>query len=378
MTTPVPAFPVPSFPDLQTQIAADLAGVPGLDKTLRVGVVPVMNLLLSKLNAGEYAYLAGLVNRALIPTLMQAPYLDAFCAGVGLTRKGAATAAGNVIFSGAPGIPISAGTQMQDSTGTNIFEVSTTVEIASGQTTVSVPVAAITGGAAGNLAADAPMTLLTAIAGINAIGYVDGNGLSGGFDQETDAQLQERLGERLGSTPQGGAASDFVAWAKQVAGVTRAWVYPLQNGPGTVSVAFMMDGRPDPVPLAADVTDVQAVLDNPAIVPVVGTYSAVALSALAQAVTVAGLAVQPGYTLATVQANIAIAIAALNYTTTPGGYGWDGALQNYATGGTLYLEQVSGAISNAAGVKSFDLTAPTADMTAPFGQIMQLDAPSFT
>src|SRR6185437_4857126 len=41
--------------------------------------------------------------------------------------------------------------------------------------------------------------------------------------------------------PVGGAIADYVKWALAVAGVTRAWVVPLEGGAGTTSVYFMMD-----------------------------------------------------------------------------------------------------------------------------------------
>jgi hypothetical protein len=39
----------------------------------------------------------------------------------------------------------------------------------------------------------------------------------------------------------GGDGEDYVAWALQVPGVTRAWSAPLEMGMGTVTVRFMMD-----------------------------------------------------------------------------------------------------------------------------------------
>ncbi len=375
MTTQVPVFPVPALADLQTQILADLASVPGLDQTLGVGVTPVLALLLAKLAAGEYAYLAQLPNRALIPTLMAFPYLDVYCQPFGLTREPATAASGNVILTGAPGIPIPAGVQMQDSTGTVTLQTMAAAQIAPGAQSVAVPVQSITTGMAANLLPNAPVTLLTAIAGILATGAVDGNGLSGGADQESDAALQARLAERLGSPPQGGAVMDFVAWAKQVGGVTRVWVYPTQNGPGTATLAFMMDGRANPVPLAADVANVQAAINAAA--PVVGDYIVLSIQAQAVPVAVHGLTAANGYTLAQVQAGVSAAIAALNYLTTPGGYGWDGQAQNFLSGGTLYLEQIYAAIANTPGVAAFDLAAPAADITVNYGYIVQLGAPSF-
>jgi uncharacterized phage protein gp47/JayE len=334
----------------------------------------VLKRVLAKLAAAEFLYLAGFPNRCLIPTLMVAPYLDVFCAGVGLTREQATFAAGMVQFAGSNGITLPTGAQMQDSTGDVILQ-STSAETVSGLV-VNVPVVALTGGTAGNLATGAPVTLLVGVAGINATGTVSSPGLSGGANQETDAALQVRLGARLSNPPQGGANADYVAWAKEVAGVTRVWVYPATPYPGWVSATFMMDARANPVPLTADVNNVQTVVAG--LDPSVATFLAFACTPLNEPVTIASLTAASGFTLTQAQTAATAAIAALNYTTTPGGSGYDGQQQLVVTGGTLKYEQISAAIANAAGVGTFDLTAPSGDVTAGYGQIVQLEAPTFT
>ena len=70
------SFPVSTYENLVAQIAADFTGLPGSDVTLRAGVIPVLTKIFAKLSAAELLYLAALPNRALIPTRMQAPYLD--------------------------------------------------------------------------------------------------------------------------------------------------------------------------------------------------------------------------------------------------------------------------------------------------------------
>lgn len=67
----------------------------------------------------------------------------------------------------------------------------------------------------------------------------------------------------------GGADYDYVAWTKEVPGVTRAWAAPLEMGIGTVTVRFMMDdlrADVDPLidgfPLTEDVAIVKSYLDS--------------------------------------------------------------------------------------------------------------------
>ena len=47
--------------------------------------------------------------------------------------------------------------------------------------------------------------------------------------------------ESYGAPPHGGNSSDYVTWALEVPGVTRAWVPPVPLIPGAVTVFFMMD-----------------------------------------------------------------------------------------------------------------------------------------
>jgi uncharacterized phage protein gp47/JayE len=353
-------FPVSTFADLDAQIAADLAGIAGNAPVLPFGVLPVLQKVLAKLSAAELAYLAALPDRALMPDSVQGNYLDRWAGLVGLKRLPAAPSSGYVQFvsSGLIGLP--GGTQLQDETATIIVQTVGSTILPAGNTNIGVQ--SITPAAAANLPAGSVLTLLVGIAGVQATAIVQAPGLAGGADAESDAALQVRLHNRLSNPPQGGSLADYQAWAQTVNGVTRVFVYPLQLGPGTVSVTFMMDGRANPVPLAADVANVQAAIN--ALAPVVGITTVFAPSPLVTAVIVASLAVQTGTTLATAQANVAAALAALNYITIPGGI--------------LFREQVYQAIANAPGVASFDLTAPAADVTTSFGQIVQLSAPTFT
>jgi uncharacterized phage protein gp47/JayE len=71
--------------------------------------------------------------------------------------------------------------------------------------------------------------------------------------------------QRIQQPPMGGDQDDYVQWALQVPGVTRAWCYPQEMGIGTCTVRFMMDDlRADNggFPLPSDIDTVQAYLDT--------------------------------------------------------------------------------------------------------------------
>ena len=107
--------------------------------------------------------------------------------------------------------------------------------------------------------------------------------------------------------------NDYVQWATGVAGVTRAWCFPLNRGPGTVDVAFVMDARADFIPLPADVAAVQAAID--AVKPVTADCIVFALATDAIAVTIHNLVPNTPVT----QAAVLASLGALFATTTPGG-----------------------------------------------------------
>lgn len=103
----------------------------------------------------------------------------------------------------------------------------------------SVMIRAIDSGSEGNRDAGTLLSLVIAQSGI--VPEAEVVSLVGGASEESDDELRARVLERIQEPPMGGAKHDYVAWAKQVPGVTRAWCAPLEMGIGTVTVRFMMD-----------------------------------------------------------------------------------------------------------------------------------------
>src|SRR5262249_34671036 len=128
---------------------------------------------------------------------------------------------------------------------------------------VDVPVRALDPGTVGNVDAGEFLSVSTTIAGVDANAEVVS--LAGGTDTENDDDLRIRVLERIRQPPQGGAAHDYVRWAKAVPGVTRAWVSPNEMGIGTVTVRVMIDdvrADNDGFPHEADIAPVTAYIDT--------------------------------------------------------------------------------------------------------------------
>jgi uncharacterized phage protein gp47/JayE len=346
---------IPSRPDLQTQILADMqARIPGADTSLRRSTIRVLAYVWAGSLWLVYRFIAWLAKQLFIDSAETA-YLERRLAPYGIVREGATFAAGLAIFTGTATILVPLGTQVQTSDGTILFATQADATI-DGTGTVTVAIEALIAGAAGNVPGGAALALTTAISGVQPTAAVDPGGLSGGTDAESDPALRIRGEARIQQPPHGGAGFDYVAWAKQVPGVSRVWTYPLRRGLGTVDVAFVMDGRTSNIPLTADLTAVQAAID--AASPVTADALAVAPTADAQAITIANLLPAT----AAMRNAIIASLDALAATIAPGGATIGDGVTTAKPGGTLQLQQIYAAI-NAASPFAYDLTVPTGDIT---------------
>ena len=178
-------------------------------------------------------------------------------------RKMATYAIGTVdVVGDFAGITIPQGTQLQ---ATNGVGYETTEELVTAESGVPIEIGArsLDPGVISNQDPGTNLTMTTSIPNIQSSATVVM--MEGGTDTENDDDLRIRVLERIRQPPMGGDLTDYIAWAKAVPGVTRAWCAPLEQGIGTVTVRFMMDdlrADQDGFPAASDVTRVDAYLDT--------------------------------------------------------------------------------------------------------------------
>lgn len=67
--------------------------------------------------------------------------------------------------------------------------------------------------------------------------------IAAGTDEETDSALRERFLQKIRLPATSGNAFHYKLWALEVAGVGGAKVFPLDGGPGTVTVLIVDDGK---------------------------------------------------------------------------------------------------------------------------------------
>lgn len=169
----------------------------------------------------------------------------------GVIRKLASGATGPVTFAGTSPIPVDTVMTHQDGRS---YRVTSSAAPSGGS--VVVQVQAEEAGDATNMDAGEVLTLSSTVPGVQPNG-VSGV-LSGGAEIEPVSQVLERLLFRKRNPPMGGAPHDYVAWCREVSGVTRAWCEDFYQGGSTVGYAFVFDDREDILPT---VTDQQTMAD---------------------------------------------------------------------------------------------------------------------
>lgn len=339
-----------SRPDLATLInraEADIeTRLPGADARLRRSNLNVLARVHSGAAHGLYGYLEWIARQVIIDTA-DGDMLERHASIWGVARKAASPAVGNVTVTGTNGAIVPADSTLARSDGA---QYTTDAEATISGGTATIAVTAVDGGQAGNASAASSLSFDTPIAGVSATATVAAGGLTGGADLEADDDLRARLLARIQQPPHGGAAHDYIAWAREVPGVTRAWVYPGELGDGTVTVRFVRDDDANLIPDAAEVAVVQAYIDNVRPVGMKGLY------------VVAPVAVPLNFTIDLVPdtaANRAAVEAELR----------DLLLREAEPGATILLSHIREAISLASGETDHILTVPAANVTHAVGEM---------
>lgn len=253
-------FNRPTLKDLVERVTGDIESrLPGADARLRRSNLNVLAKVLAGAAHGLYGFLNTISRQVIIDTA-DADSLERWANVWGVARTAATPAGGSVALTGTGSPTVPAGTELQRSDGVR-YRVLADTRLIAGAATAAIE--AVLPGAAGNTDAGSTLLMPTAIAGVASAAIVLEGGLSGGTDTETDTGLRERLLFRIQRPPQGGAASDYVAWAKAVPGVTRVWVRPQYTEANNVTVFFVRDNDAgDIIPSSGEVALVQAHLDG--------------------------------------------------------------------------------------------------------------------
>lgn len=341
-------FERPDLPRLIDQGAAEFESrLPGVLARVRNSVVGVLNRVLAGGLSALYKYVDYLALQ-FYPDTCAPDALPAHGALWDKPRLPAAAAVGTVQFVGINGAAVPLGTVVQRPDGVQ-YNTTAAALIAAG--VASVPVVAVAAGQAGNAAVATPLILTTPVNNVNAVASAF-TALAGGADVEAIEPWRARILARIRKPPQGGADFDYTAWALEVPGVTRAWVYPGEQGPGTVVVRFVRDDDATQIPDAGEVAAVQSYID--ALRPVTATTYVLAPVATLQNFSITLLPDTPA-----IRAAVTAELTELYRRAAK-------------PGGTMLITHQREAISSAAGETDHVLVTPNANQVYTVGQMPTL------
>ncbi|MBO3274120.1 baseplate J/gp47 family protein [Pseudomonas schmalbachii] len=349
-------FARPTLTELIKRVTSDIASrlVSQAGSVLRRSLIGILGRVYAGAVHLLYGYLDWIARQA-IPDTAESEYLERWAAIWKITRRPATFAVGPVEVTANAPITLLAGTMFQRQDGAQYASL-VDVDLVAG--TNAVDLLAVEPGAAANTPAGISLTLLSPVAGVQSTATILGDGIRSGTDVEDDASLCERLLARIQQPPQGGAVSDYVAWAKEVPGVTRVWVYPMQMGPGTVTVMFTTDDDPiSPIPDAATVAEVQAHIDEER--PVTATVYVVAPVG-----DPLNFTIKLSPNTASVRAAVTAELSDL-------------LLREAEPGGTILISHIREAVSIAAGEVDNQVIAPAADVVSPQGHMSLMGTITF-
>lgn len=259
-------FNRPTLPQLITAVRSDILTRLAADTTLaalRRTDAEVYGRVQAAAVHTVYGYIDYLA-RNLLPDLADEDWLTRHANMKRCPRKSATAATGFVRWSVANAvITIPAGVTIQRD---DLVSFTTTGEAKSSGGVLRVPVTCDAAGKAGNTDDGIAMRLVSPVTGLTSSGMADS--IQGGADVEDLEAWRARVIERWYWTPQGGADGDYEVWAKEVAGVDRAWTYRHWSGRGTVGVMVANNDLINPIPDAATVAAVKAYIEPRA--PVAG------------------------------------------------------------------------------------------------------------
>jgi uncharacterized phage protein gp47/JayE len=351
-------FDRPTLREINSRIQADLiAELAAIGESLlRHSVVKVQGTVYAGVAHGEYGAIQNAKDQLFILTADE-EHLEKHGAEYGIPRDKGSKATGSAIAIGTTGLTIDAGKRLQSLTG-NIYIIDSSVTLTAGTALISFTAENV--GIDYNEDAGTILSFISPIAGINSTVTVDANAITGGGDVKEVEAYRLQLLNRKRTAPHGGALFDYINWALEYSGVTRAWAIEHYQGVGTIGLAFVRDNDSVILPSQAQLDAVKAYiiyhndpntnLETGMPVNTAGLYM-IPLTYKTVNVTIK---LQPNTTV--VQQNIRSTLLDLFKT-----YG--GPEQNIA------LSQMNEAISSAIGEIRHKIITPTDDEVAAVNQV---------
>lgn len=252
-------FDIPNLPKLVKRVRGDLAPASALG-VLRRGDGEVVSRAHSGAVSGLYGHQAYIADQILADKCSEDTLLRLAALRLPNDGRRPATAAkGPLLCAGVDASRIEVDELWQTRDGRR-YTVKVAGAISGGKATVTI--AAVDVGVLGNLDEGTELTSVSPIAGVSERAVVGVGGIGGGTEVETFDSLRARVVRTYRIVPRGGKQDDYVTWALEVPGITRAWCVRNFLGAGTVGVYIMRDGDENPFPSADQCKDVAAYIET--------------------------------------------------------------------------------------------------------------------
>lgn len=357
-------FKIPTLPELAQRTAnAFRANLKGSDARLWPNNVAVSAKVIAGAVWEPFAFI-DYISRQINKHTAEGVWLERHAYDYGLARLPATYAEGKATIIGDNNVPVPAGIVLQRADG--VQYVVTTGGMTDGEGAIDLPVRCLAAGKSGNAPSGVTLSLAAPVDRLLTEQSVAEDGIGLGTDAESDEGLRQRLLYRLRYPPHGGAAFDYVSWARSINGVTRVFVDPVStaNGRTTVGVWFLMDDvYVNGIPQGSDVTNVAAYIDS--VRPAGALVEVAAPIAEAIDITITGLSPD---TTATRDA-IRLELADL--------FRRNARVATLTDPYTLYRSKIIEAISIAADEDHHTLSLPDEDIDVALGHIPVLGTVTF-
>lgn len=267
-------FNIPTLPEVIQRVSNDLAS-----NKVRQSDAQVLSRVHAATTYGLYGYQDWIAKQILPDTADEDMLERQAVLRLGIGRKPAIASKGYASFTGNIAAVVGDSTVLQTSDGRQYITTQSATVGSNGKGQIAIK--AIVAGSNGDLDAATQLSLVSPVYGVNNTFTVTEQTIRGGADQESIEALRQRVIRSYRIIPHGGNKDDYVTWALEVPGVTRAWCVPRWLGLGTVGVFFLKDDADDPIPTDEDLAEMQSYLES--VRPV--TAEVYALRPLTKAIT---------------------------------------------------------------------------------------------
>lgn len=339
----------PTIQQIATRVEADVVTELGLSgPPPRYGLARFFGRVITMVSHEIHGAIAYLQDQ-ILPDRCDAENLDRHASVDGFTKNAAIKATSTFNVTGTTGVDVPVGREVFRADGVGYITTSS-VTLYAGAGVVSIT--ALKTGSVANADAGTVLSFASPIPGVDTSGT--SGAIIGGYDGEKTEPFRARFLEDRKNESTGGNDADWVSWAKEVAGVTRAWAFPLEGGLGKVTVRFVRDEDVSIFPDGAEVATVNAHLQTKR--PATCTLTTAAPTNYP---VVFSIAIDPD--TPETRAAIALELDDLFYRME-----WIGD-----TGGTVEVlrADLQAAVGIGAAGADWNMTVPGADLTPPLGAL---------